>query len=1057
MTIRHQLTLSFLLMALAPLGVTAVMTERISEKMLTQQVLERLQTLAVSRATRVEAIFGRNLERLALVSSRTQLRQSLKEYLETKSPAAQQTMNGVLLDVRASVPSFGNLFVLDGAGEVVASTDPTALGTNHSQEDYFLRGSVEPAADIFSIDEARRPVVHLAGPLTWKGRSLGVLRIDADAENLYGLTRDPAGLGETGETILAKRNVYGDAVFLMPGRFDEKAARWRTLSRRNVNAPITYALLRKQRLFTDAPDYRGETVFAATRYIDKPDWGLVVKMDQSEALASIAEIRNVWLIIVLVSLLAILLPSMAIARSITRPIRDLTLVASRISEGDFSQRVVTWGAGEIGTLAHAFNHMATRVVEAKIGLERRVEERTAELVRSNAELEELAVVAKRAEESLQVEQEFLKAVLHNLKAGIVACDAQGYLTVFNRATREFHGLPEKGIPADEWAEYYDLFQADAKTRMRKEKIPLFRALQGEVVDDVEMVIAPRHGETRTILASGQAIFNAQGTKIGAVVAMHDITERKAIERMKDEFIATVSHELRTPLTSIQGHLELVLDGDAGPVTETQKSFLEVASQSTERLGLLINDLLDMEMIIAGKMRLRMEPVDVGGLLREVASTFRLVAERKGLTFREQAADLPAVLGDRDRLVQVFNNLLSNATKYTPAGEVGVGAAVVDGHVEVVVHDTGIGMSTEEQEQLFKKFFRSQEAVVREAGGTGLGLAIVKEMVAGHGGRIQVESRKGAGTRVQVSLPVAPTSISTLTRREMGQGLVLVIEDVDALRELLADDVRKMGHQCVAAAGGTQALSLARHLRPDLILLDALMPMGAWEVLDQLQTDPLTRAIPVTLHVLVEDGRGGLQVAVTDYLGQTIGSVRLRQAVLGALSGETRAVYLVDPDPEQGKRLEAELHKAAAGGKRLKAELHEAATRGLVRRGRALAVTMAGPAELSLDDDLPISNCTIRQAVSVAEARAIRPDGPSVILLNRELPDGEAGELVRSWRQQPAFRDAIIFLIGRWPRTTDRPRQVTMLRVEGEGVEGEVSEAELTGQLQNLIERWRGAR
>ena len=237
-----------------------------------------------------------------------------------------------------------------------------------------------------------------------------------------------------------------------------------------------------------------------------------------------------------------------------------------------------------------------------------------------------------------------------------------------------------------------------------------------------------------------------------VVIARDVTERRAVERMKDEFVATVSHELRTPLTALRGHVELVLDGDGGPVTELQQRFLQVATQSADRLGALINDLLDVAKIEAGRVQLRKELVDLAAVLREVSATFRVEADRRGLAFREDLAELPPVVGDRDRLIQVFGNLVSNAIKYTPAGEVGMSARATYGAVEVVVHDTGVGMTADEQRQLFTKFFRSRDRTGHDPGGTGLGLVIAKGIVEGHGGTLSVESESGVGTRFRVALP-----------------------------------------------------------------------------------------------------------------------------------------------------------------------------------------------------------------------------------------------------------------------------------------------------------------
>ena len=331
-----------------------------------------------------------------------------------------------------------------------------------------------------------------------------------------------------------------------------------------------------------------------------------------------------------------------------------------------------------------------------------------------------------------------------------------------------------------------------------------------------------------------------------VVIVRDVTERKAVERMKDEFVAMVSHELRTPLTALRGHVELVLDGDGGPVTEMQQRFLQVATQSADRLGALINDLLDVAKIEAGRVQLRKELVDLGGVLQEVAATFRIEATRHHLAFREELGELPTVVGDRDRLIQVFGNLVSNAIKYTRAGEVGVSARPIYGAVEVVVHDTGIGMTPDEQRQLFTKFFRSRDRSGPDPGGTGLGLVIVKGIVEGHGGSLAVESEPGAGTRVRVTLPAVggPPGAGAEQRKETAT--VLVVDDEVALRDLLLEYLQMWDYGAVPAASGAEALELAQRIKPDLIILDVgMLPMSGVDVLRQLKKDSVTRRDPGT--------------------------------------------------------------------------------------------------------------------------------------------------------------------------------------------------------------------
>jgi signal transduction histidine kinase len=283
--------------------------------------------------------------------------------------------------------------------------------------------------------------------------------------------------------------------------------------------------------------------------------------------------------------------------------------------------------------------------------------------------------------------------------------------------------------------------------------------KGARVSQLETAKLNKDGREIDVSLTISPILDRNGRMIGASRIARDITDRKLLDRMKDEFVGTVSHELRTPLTAIKGFIELVLDGDAGPVADTQREFLEVAARNADRLGAIINDILDVSRIESQLLEIRTEPIDLAAVLEDVASTFRVMAQSKGLTLRQEVASLPKVTGDASRLVQVFSNLVSNAIKYTPKGEIGIKAGVSSGSIEVIVYDSGIGLTQEELPQLFTKFFRGRNPVVTEAGGTGLGLVIAKAVVEKHQGTIDVESRPGEGTRFRVVLPVAAAAIA----------------------------------------------------------------------------------------------------------------------------------------------------------------------------------------------------------------------------------------------------------------------------------------------------------
>ena len=237
-------------------------------------------------------------------------------------------------------------------------------------------------------------------------------------------------------------------------------------------------------------------------------------------------------------------------------------------------------------------------------------------------------------------------------------------------------------------------------------------------------------------------------------AAHASVERKRIEQMKDDFVALASHELRTPLTSIQGYAELILDGDVGEISREQREFLEIISQNTRRLEALINDVLDVEKIESGRMTMKMEKTDLIQVVDSCVNTFKVMAENKGLQLEKDVKTSPInVLGDSDRLSQVFSNLLSNAIKYTKEGRVKISACIKGEFASVAVEDTGLGMSPEDMKIVFSRFFRAEDSYVRKTTGSGLGLSIAKATIERHNGDIKVESKLGAGSKFEVILPL----------------------------------------------------------------------------------------------------------------------------------------------------------------------------------------------------------------------------------------------------------------------------------------------------------------
>ncbi len=382
MKIRTKLVLTFAPLALLTLVLLGSLAYFSARDALTEQVLNNLVSVAAIQERQLQGIVEQNLERLALVASRTQLRLSLRNYTqENDQPLHQEKMTRILKDAADTVAAFHRLFVLTLDGRVVASSETAELGKSQVDADYFLEGQLANHVDLFYRDDRGGLGVYFAGPLYLDEQLLGVLVIDADVSNMIASITDYHGLGSTGETILVRQNAVGDAVFLTPARFAEGAALTRSISGQERDSPYIQTLFKHPLLLENAVDYTGHEVIAATRYLDTVGWGLVVQIRRAEAFQPIYRLRAVLLILISLFSAAVLLASLYIARSITRPVSRLTAVAGKISKGDLSERALVTSQDEVGLLARAFNRMTEHLID-DINELRRAEEKFQALLES---------------------------------------------------------------------------------------------------------------------------------------------------------------------------------------------------------------------------------------------------------------------------------------------------------------------------------------------------------------------------------------------------------------------------------------------------------------------------------------------------------------------------------------------------------------------------------------------------------------------------------------------------------------------------------------------------
>lgn len=374
----------------------------------------------------------------------------------------------------------------------------------------------------------------------------------------------------------------------------------------------------------------------------------------------------------------------------------------------------------------------------------------AELKIRTSLIEDLTADVQAERDRARWQRDNLDAILRSTSEGFWLVDDQGQSLLMNDRFREFLKL-EPGVNPGIEEVAQQLRPLLRIPEQADQFLTLVGGAEGSVIDILEL-----NGPSETYLQRfSTAVFGNDGRRFGRLFVIRDVTRETEVDRMKSEFISTVSHELRTPLTSIRGYVDLVLDGDAGPVTDEQREFLQLVSISTVRLSNLINDLLDVERIETGRIEMRRAPLDVGGILQYVTRSFQVTAQDKGLRlYLEIDGSLPTIESDGDRVTQVFMNLVSNALKYTREGEVRLRAMHERSNLVVAVSDTGIGIAKEHLPRLFNRFFRVDSEQTRRVSGAGLGLAITKAILGRLGGSIEVQSEPGKGSTFTVLLPVS---------------------------------------------------------------------------------------------------------------------------------------------------------------------------------------------------------------------------------------------------------------------------------------------------------------
>lgn len=562
------------------------------------------------------------------------------------------------------------------------------------------------------------------------------------------------------------------------------------------------------------------------------------------------------------------------------------------------------------------------------------------------------------------------------------------------------GWPVLGenLPVSDRADFGDVLQSshggiqplpeEAENQIRQSMaLPLLYG--GEVEGVVEIIYSgPPPGLSQHDLDLFQAVLISSSSAL-QTARLYELqratAERLAeLDRLKSQFLANMSHELRTPLNSIIGFSRVILKGIDGPLTELQVQDLSsINSSGTHLLG-LINDVLDMAKVDAGKMELVFDDTDLNDLIQSALSTIGGLVKDKQIDLRQEiATDIPKIRADHMRIRQVLINLLSNAAKFTETGSITVHTHLVKAvspqtgqlmsFVEINVTDTGPGISQEDMSKLFEAFSQVDASPTRKAGGTGLGLNISRHLVELHGGRIWAESEVGRGSTFSFILPIHQAEPEPepgdVGAAKDNTPVIMAVDDDQGVITLYRRYLEPRGYKVVGVSKSVDAVTQALELQPKAILLDVLMPnKNGWQVLADLKRSEGTRGIPVIMCTIVADQERSIGMGATHHLVKPILEADLLRALSKPATTELNQAILVIDDQAEDMRM---IRRALEGKNGFRVIEAEGGQAGII---------------------------------------AARTERPQIIILDLVMPGTDGFEVLATLRNDPNTRDIPVVIV-----------------------------------------------
>ena len=990
-SIQASLTFWFLFLALLPLLVGMIISYRESSKALELKTYDKLTAIRDLKVGQLESWIAERSGDLNGITSDFDL-MALKEYFNDpkstiKSNKLKEDALNVLNYHLNKRITYNEIFVINAkTGTVEISTNHSYEGVNKRGESYFyepLKTRNLYIKDIYHSLETGNNTMDFAQPLhetpDKNSEIIGIVVLRVDLQNsLYSLLLNRTGLGKTGETLIVNK----DVIALNELRWYASAP----LKLQIVAEPAINSSQGKTGIIR-GKDYRGEEVLAAFTYIPETGWGFVCKQDWAELNAPVNLIGLKLIVLFIISSMAIVLVSIYISKSISKPIVKMNLVSKKFGAGDFKVRNPVESDNELGSLASELNNMAD-ITESRLKIQQGVSDISETMIGKSgiqefgkSLLKRLMKITDANMSTFYILNEAIMEYEHFASVGaneemLRPFSAEHPQGEFGNALSTKNIFHLQNIPSDTTFR----FKTVVGEAVPKEIITIPIIVDESIVAIISLVNIQKFGkESMEILQQSWVSINTSYSNLIAsertrVLAEHlgkinqqleaqseelqdqaeelqdqaaelqytsdELQEqnieleaqRKQVEaanKLKSEFLSNMSHELRTPLNSIMALSRVLIMQASNKLNADEKNYLEIVERNGKRLLALINDILDLSKIEAGKMEILPKSFSIPLFLQTLKENIQGLSEEKGLSLTLNLSDkLPLLESDESRLHQVLTNIMGNAVKFTEKGGVTVSAESNNEKVFITVQDTGIGISEENLPTIFDEFVQVDGTSSRQYEGTGLGLAIAKKMMNILGGNIEVESELGKGAAFTVTIPIKwheelllrdsfnseDSSSSSLANT------ILVVDDDKKTVKRISEYLNEAGYKTITATTGKEALKLADRYQPFAITLDIIMEdMDGWEVMQKLKNNIKTRDIPVIIVSVSNDKETGFALGAVGFVNKPVNKQVLISQIRD-INKTPKSVMIVDDNifelEQMSKIIEAEKIKTykATGGK-----------------------------------------------------------------------------------------------------------------------------------------------